>query len=74
MSESEKCLKVKSEISVCAAIVLNDHSSPYIESTTVLSHYFNRVRDSNIFWDMKNVLIRLKGHPHFMGYVHKHGV
>ena len=34
-------LKVKSEISVCTAIMLNDHSNPYIESTTihVLSDY-----------------------------------
>ena len=28
---------MKSEISVCTAIMLNDHSNTYIESTTVLS-------------------------------------
>ena len=28
---------MKGEISVCTAIMLNDHGNPYIESTTVLS-------------------------------------
>ena len=25
---------------ICTAIMLNDHSNPYIESTTVLSDYY----------------------------------
>ena len=34
-------MKVKGQILICTAIMLNDHSNPYIESTTVLSdiHY-----------------------------------
>ena len=36
-SQIECNLKVKSEISACTAIMLNDHSNPYIESTTVHS-------------------------------------
>ena len=30
-------MKVKSEIFICTGLMLNDHSNPYIESTTVLS-------------------------------------
>ena len=30
-------MKVKVEISICTGLMLNDHSNPYIESTTVLS-------------------------------------
>ena len=30
-------MKVKGQILICTAIMLNDHSYPYIESTTVLS-------------------------------------
>ena len=30
-------VKVKGQILICTAIMLNDHSNPYIESTTVLS-------------------------------------
>ena len=30
-------MKVKTEISICTGLMLNDHSNPYIESTTVLS-------------------------------------
>ena len=30
-------MKVKIEISICTGLMLNDHSNPYIESTTVLS-------------------------------------
>ena len=30
-------MKVKGQILICTAIMLNDHSNPYIESTTVLS-------------------------------------
>ena len=30
-------MKVKIEISLCTGLMLNDHSNPYIESTTVLS-------------------------------------
>ena len=30
-------MKVKGQILICIAIMLNDHSNPYIESTTVLS-------------------------------------
>ena len=32
--------KVKGQILICTAIMLNDHSNPYIESTTVLSDNF----------------------------------
>ena len=32
-------MKVKGQILICTAIMLNDHSNPYIESTTVLSDY-----------------------------------
>ena len=32
-------MKVKIEISICTGLMLNDHSNPYIESTTVLSDY-----------------------------------
>ena len=28
---------MKIEISICTGLMLNDHSNPYIESTTVLS-------------------------------------
>ena len=32
---------MKTEISICTGLMLNDHSNPYIESTTVLSdRYF----------------------------------
>ena len=36
-------MKVKGQILICTAIMLNDHSNPYIESTTVLSdnYYYN---------------------------------
>ena len=30
-------MKVKGQILICTAIMLNDHSNPYIEITTVLS-------------------------------------
>ena len=30
-------MKVKGQILICTAIMLNDHSNPYVESTTVLS-------------------------------------
>ena len=33
-------MKVKGQILICTAIMLNDHSNPYIESTTVLSDKF----------------------------------
>ena len=36
-SQIELILKVKIEISVCTGLMLNDHSNPYIESTSVLS-------------------------------------
>ena len=32
-----KNMKVKIEILICTGLMLNDHSNPYIESTTVLS-------------------------------------
>ena len=32
-------LNGKIEISICTGLMLNDHSNPYIESTTVLSDY-----------------------------------
>ena len=31
---------MKIEISICTGLMLNDHSNPYIESTTVLSDYY----------------------------------
>ena len=36
-SEIELNMKVKIEILICIGLMLNDHSNPYIESTTVLS-------------------------------------
>ena len=30
-------MKVKIEILICTGLMLNDHSNPYIESTTVFS-------------------------------------
>ena len=36
-SQIEWNMKVKIEISICTVLMLNDHSNPYIESTTVLS-------------------------------------
>ena len=36
-SQIEWNMKVKGQILICTAIMLNDHSNPYIESTTVLS-------------------------------------
>ena len=30
---------MKGQILICTVIMLNDHSNPYIESTTVLSDY-----------------------------------
>ena len=38
-SQIEWNMKVKGQILICTAIMLNDHSNPYIESTTVLSDY-----------------------------------
>ena len=32
-----KNMKVKIEISICTGLMLNDHSNPYVESTTLLS-------------------------------------
>ena len=38
-------MKVKIEISICTGLMLNDHSNPYRESTTVLSdNYYLCVR------------------------------
>ena len=36
-------MKVKGQILICTAIMLNDHSNPYIESTTVLSDNENNL-------------------------------
>ena len=36
-SQIEWNMKVKGQILICTAIMLNDHSNPYIESTIVLS-------------------------------------
>ena len=33
-------MKVKGQILICTAIMLNDHSNRYIESTTVLSDIY----------------------------------
>ena len=33
-------MKEKGQILICTAIMLNDHSNPYIESTTVLSDIY----------------------------------
>ena len=38
-SQIEWNIKVKIEISICTGLMLNGHSNPYIESTTVLSDY-----------------------------------
>ena len=32
---------MKGQILICTAIMLNDHSNPYIESTTVLSDNYD---------------------------------
>ena len=39
-SQIEWNMKVKIEISICTGLMLNDHSNPYIESTTVLSDIY----------------------------------
>ena len=47
-SQIEWNMKVKGQILICTAIMLNDHSNPYIESTTVLSDnnfYYNTDKD-----------------------------
>ena len=41
-SQIEWNMKVKIEISICTGLMLNDHSNPYIESTTVLSDKYIR--------------------------------
>ena len=41
-SQIEWNVKVKIEISICTGLMLNDHSNPYIESTTVLSDYYRK--------------------------------
>ena len=40
-SQIEWNMKVKGQILICTAIMLNNHSNPYIESTTVLSDTFS---------------------------------
>ena len=47
-------MKVKGQILICTAIMLNDHSNPYIESTTVLS-------------DKQNILITNLQEEHPLG-------
>ena len=44
-SQMEWNMKVKGQILICTAIMLNDHSNPYIESTTVLSDNINLKAD-----------------------------
>ena len=39
-SQIEWNMKVKGQILICTAIMLNDHSNPCIESTTVLSDIY----------------------------------
>ena len=39
-------MKVKIEISICTGLMLNGHSNPYIESTTVLSDNRFSMHDS----------------------------
>ena len=34
---------MKIEILICTGLMLNDHSNPYIESTTVLFDYYNNI-------------------------------
>ena len=34
-------MKLKIEISICTGLMLNDHSNPYVESTTLLSYNYN---------------------------------
>ena len=45
-SQIEWNMKVKIEISICTGLMLNDHSNPYIESTTVLSDILSMVRSA----------------------------
>ena len=46
-SEIEWNMKVKIEILICTGLMLNDHSNPYIESTTVFSDADQK--DTNIY-------------------------
>ena len=43
-----KNMKVKGQILIFTAIMLNDHSNPYIESTTVLSDNYRLFVSDNL--------------------------
>ena len=43
-------MKVKIEISICTGLMLNDHSNPYIESTTVLSDINMTIKSFKLMW------------------------
>ena len=47
------------EISICTGLMLNDHSNPYIESTTVLSEKYYRTSRSPFTMRMRTREIRL---------------
>ena len=51
-------MKVKGQILICTAIMLNDHSNPYIESTTVLSDRDCYGRFA-LFWPMGKLKFEL---------------
>ena len=42
-------MKAKIEISICTGLMLNDHSNPYIESTTVLSDTSGARHDAHAY-------------------------
>ena len=46
-NQIEWILKVKTEISVCTAVILNEHSNSYTESTTVPLQYVNQLSTIN---------------------------
>ena len=57
---------MKGQILICTAIMLNDHSNPYIESTTVLSDIYmwmGQVKMEHYFHPQQNVLLQI---PHVL--------
>ena len=41
-------MKVKIKILICTGLMLNDHSNPYIESTTVLSDKLHSQEEASV--------------------------
>ena len=46
---------MKIEISICTGLMLNDHSNPYIESTTVLSDVHVHVESTILYFLIMHV-------------------